>query len=179
MTATGYESPLPMMDWHRLTRVEPQWALGIECEVNVLGELTRSPPAALALRTVDGRKCGHERGIMRQFARALECSAYFGHNWDALEDCLRDLEWFSRTAYAIVLANSDALLPRSDRGFQTFARILATAAEDWRSPSTDTVSVRPQPFHVIWHVTPGSGARVMDRCRAAGVRIEWLSQAER
>ncbi len=31
--------------------------------------------------------------LLRTLAKELQLPAYFGHNWDALEECLRDLSW--------------------------------------------------------------------------------------
>jgi len=43
--------------------------------------------------TVDGEACRTRRGLLAEWARALDFPGYFGHNWDAFADCLTDRAW--------------------------------------------------------------------------------------
>ncbi|MGW4797937.1 barstar family protein [Nonomuraea sp. NPDC004297] len=42
-------------------------------------------------RVVDGRACRTRAAFFDEVARALRFPGYFGRNWDALTDCLRDI----------------------------------------------------------------------------------------
>ncbi len=42
---------------------------------------------------LDGERMTEPSLLMQEFARSLEFPDYFGHNWDALADCLGDLGW--------------------------------------------------------------------------------------
>lgn len=46
-------------------------------------------------RVVDGAAMGDRDGMFDEFATALEFPAWFGRNWDAFLDCLRDLSWLA------------------------------------------------------------------------------------
>jgi len=50
----------------------------------------RTAPAPAGAIVLDGAACRTRAGLFAEFARALRFPAYFGHNWDALTDCLRD-----------------------------------------------------------------------------------------
>lgn len=71
-------------------------------------------------------------GIVEELIRALYyllwLPGYFGFNWDALYDCLRDLSWIP--CHKIVLVHV-ALpeLPRED--LQVYLEILRDAVFDW------------------------------------------------
>ena len=39
---------------------------------------------------IDGSACRTRANLFAEFARVLVFPGYFGHNWDALSDCLRD-----------------------------------------------------------------------------------------
>lgn len=42
---------------------------------------------------IDGRSLGNKQALLAALARALDFPGYFGGNWDALEECLRDMSW--------------------------------------------------------------------------------------
>ena len=42
---------------------------------------------------VDGAKVSDKAAFLGAFAASLHFPSYFGHNWDAFEECLRDLSW--------------------------------------------------------------------------------------
>ncbi len=54
---------------------------------------------------------------------------YFGFNWDALSDCLRDLHWIEK--HDIVLLHADLpALPSAD--LRTYLDVLAECVASWR-----------------------------------------------
>jgi len=68
--------------------------------------------------------------LLKALASMLMLPAYFGSNWDALFDCLRDFGWIEE--HDIVLIHQDLpILPR--RELSIYLRILRDAALDWRS----------------------------------------------
>jgi hypothetical protein len=79
--------------------------------------------------------------LLKNLAVAFGFPDWFGHNWDALEDCLTDLSW--RDAPAHVLLIEDAK-PGDDLGVLT--DILRSSAESWAE--------RGKPFFAIF-VDPG------------------------
>lgn len=61
-------------------------------------------------------------------ADKLSFPSYFGHNWDALEECLRDLSWLP-TGKAVAIVHEDLPFgPRSDNR-HTYIGVLRAAAE--------------------------------------------------
>ena len=52
--------------------------------------LTEAATEIPARREVRGSRCGTLQGLFTEWAAALEFPDHFGHNWDALADCLRD-----------------------------------------------------------------------------------------
>ncbi|MFD0632577.1 barstar family protein [Catenulispora yoronensis] len=55
----------------------------------------RAEAAELGWRCVivDGALVVDKRSFLNECERAYRFPAYFGHNWDALADCLADLQW--------------------------------------------------------------------------------------
>ncbi|MER5813310.1 barstar family protein [Streptomyces sp. NPDC002033] len=84
----------------------------------------------LVLR-LDGREMRDPASVFRTFARDLSFLGYFGHNWDALVDCLHD--WHGpgqgNQDLAILIEHADDLLKSDFLGL--FVSVLAQAA--WNS----------------------------------------------
>jgi Barstar (barnase inhibitor) len=71
--------------------------MGVSCSLNeavpfVFCSEATSLRAAAACHVVRPRS-GSKAALLAWYATALKFPAYFGHNWDALEECLRDLAW--------------------------------------------------------------------------------------
>lgn len=45
----------------------------------------------------------NKRILLRHFARSLKFPKYFGWNWDALDECLRDLSWLTDPKPIVVI----------------------------------------------------------------------------
>jgi len=77
--------------------------------------------------------------LIGRIAGALAFPAWFGGNWDALEDCLSDLSWLSAGGYVLLLENVHGL-PRVERG--TLVDVLAASAASWAE--------RKRPFFAVF-----------------------------
>ncbi len=63
--------------------------------------------------------------LFRALAKALNLPGYFGQNWDALEECLRDRSWLGKNEPVVLLHTQ---LPLTDSGQrQTYVEILRNA----------------------------------------------------
>lgn len=75
---------------------------------------------------VDGRVCRTRAAFFEQVARALAFPPYFGRNWDALADCLRDVG-----AVRLTVAHAEDLLADEPPGqLAILLAVMATAAAD-------------------------------------------------
>ena len=66
--------------------------------------------------------------LLQRLAAALGFPQWFGGNWDAVEDCLKDLSWLPAPGWLVVLEGCD-LLRREDLSVLT--DILAESAQYW------------------------------------------------
>jgi hypothetical protein len=137
-----------MTEADRLYRLEPPW---VEVRVLPSGEPFQPPPGpppGLEVRWVDGDRCGTKAALLRELARALEFPPYFGGNWDALEECLADLEWLPASGYLVVITEAQRLLRRSAPEYATFIRVLEEVGRGWAAGGA--APARPaRPFHVV------------------------------
>ncbi len=80
--------------------------------------------------------CADKVALMRAFAAAFGFPEWFGHNWDALADCLGDLAWLPAEGYVLGLQNVQALRDADPADYATLIAVLEGACEDWRERGT-------------------------------------------
>ena len=64
--------------------------------------------------------------LLKNIAAALGFPDWFGHGWDALEDCLTDLSWREAPGYVLLFENAK---PGDDLG--VLLDVLRSSAEWW------------------------------------------------
>lgn len=76
--------------------------------------------------------------LLEALAESLTLPGYFGFNWDALSDCLRDLHWQEERTLVIVHTDLPKL-PLDD--LRTYLEVLAEAVESWSPDDEHRLSV--------------------------------------
>jgi hypothetical protein len=64
--------------------------------------------------------------LLKNIASALGFPDWFGHNWDALEDCLTDLSWRDAPGTVLLIES-----PRAGDDLGVLVDILRSSAESW------------------------------------------------
>jgi hypothetical protein len=116
--------------------------------------------------------------LFQAFARDLEFPSYFGFNWDALDECVADLEWLPAAGYMIVLSHAMDVLPKQGGDFRFLVEALKLAADGFRAPATDSVTERPKGFCVVWHCLPEEEGELQERLFKTGVSASRLPVTE-
>lgn len=88
--------------------------------------------AGFAFFHIDGANVARKEQLLNHFAVALHFPGEFGHNWDALEECLTDLEWIDGEGYVIYYDHIDELLAAHPDQFETFVEIVRDAVGSWK-----------------------------------------------
>jgi RNAse (barnase) inhibitor barstar len=98
-----------------------------------LGDL-RAAASGLGFRRVDIdlANCADKAALMQRFADAFDFPPHFGHNWDALADCLGDLDWLPAEGYVLTLENLQELRAADAADYATLVSVLEGACEEWR-----------------------------------------------
>jgi RNAse (barnase) inhibitor barstar len=95
--------------------------------------------AGFACFHIDGRNVARKEQLLNAVATALRFPADFGHNWDALEECLTDMEWADAEGYVIFYDHIDGLLAAHPDQFETFIEICRDAVASWKEDGTAMV----------------------------------------
>ncbi len=82
---------------------------------------------------VDLSGCTEKSELLARVAKALGFPAWFGHNWDALADCVTDLGWRPAVGYVLILENAAELQQSQPEVFDTALAIFADAAAAWKA----------------------------------------------
>jgi hypothetical protein len=106
-------------------------------------------------RIIRGKRCLDEDSLHQEWAAALQFPYYYGHNWDALDECINDLHWLKGKQYLFCITNIDSVLKNDLSSLKTFFYLLKTTTMTWREPVPEDVDSRwtnkPIPFHILLH----------------------------
>ena len=81
---------------------------------------------------IDGKNITKKDQLLNHAATAFHFPNHFGQNWDALEECLTDLEWIDGEGYLIYYDHIDGFLAAHPDQFETFVEILRDAVASWK-----------------------------------------------
>ncbi|MGB7990847.1 MAG: barstar family protein [Candidatus Methylophosphatis roskildensis] len=84
------------------------------------------------LAHIDLAQARDKDDLLAALAIALKLPEWFGHNWDALIDCLCDLSWKPAPGYLILIEGHDPLRATHPGDFDTLIEIFAETSNYWR-----------------------------------------------
>ena len=70
-------------------------------------------------------------GVFTEFYEALRLPDYFGWNWDALRDCLRDLHWLDAAHFLVAIDDAEEVLSEEPGEREVLMRALRDAVKHW------------------------------------------------
>ena len=121
------------------------------------------PDGPSAARVLRGSKMTTAADLFDEAAAALQFPPYFGENWDALDECLADLDWLPAGTLAVTILDGVRVLDEEDSGTrQAFWEMLERAAQERGR--------RARAFSVAVQCAPGDEARMRERLPALGSR---------
>ena len=85
---------------------------------------------------IDGKNVARKEQLLNHVATALHFPSDFGHNWDALEECLTDMEWVDASGYLIYYEHIESLQEAHPDQFDTLVEILRDAVASWKEDDT-------------------------------------------
>jgi hypothetical protein len=86
---------------------------------------------------LDGHGVHDKRALLVRCAEEFVLPSYFGHNWDALQDSLRDLSWAPANCGYLVLYELWRELADADpAAHRTLLDVFTAAVEHWRDTAT-------------------------------------------
>ncbi len=82
-----------------------------------------------------------ERTLFDKIAGAMKFPSYFGRNWDALDECLSDLEWLPTTGFLLVVRRCGTFWRNSPISVGRLIKTWLFCAQQWAKQDV--------PFHLV------------------------------
>ncbi|GLY78226.1 barstar family protein [Actinoallomurus iriomotensis] len=114
--------------------------------------VTEAERAGWRVFWLDGAGVRDKRTLLTRCAEEFALPSYFGHNWDALQDSLRDLSWTpANCGYLVVYDHWGELADADPAAHRTLVDVFETAVAHWRDTAT------PMAVLLLSPAEPGAG----------------------
>jgi len=90
---------------------------------------------------LDGRHIETKPEFLRAAAASMDFPTYFGQNWDAFEECIRDLSWAPARGYVLLYDHVAPFAANQPDEWKIALAILKDALVQWRKLD--------KPFYVL------------------------------
>ena len=80
--------------------------------------------------------------LLDALAQAMQFPEYFGRNWDALDECLRDMSWLPAKGYVLFLRDARRLWQQASDAAGQLVETWLFTAEEWGRSGV--------PFHLVF-----------------------------
>ncbi|HEX8987429.1 MAG TPA: barstar family protein [Rhodocyclaceae bacterium] len=85
-----------------------------------------------AVFRIDLAQAKDKMDLLDAIGRAMSFPAWFGHNLDALGDCLADMAWRPADGYFVLLQHCDGIHGLAEGDFVGALQTFEEVADDWR-----------------------------------------------
>lgn len=120
-------------------------------------------------------------GLYREFKSKLHFPSYFGGNYNALDECITDLEWLPSNGYLLCIRNAESLLKdEPDSVFEGLLSVLRDAGEEWATPIKDGEEWDREglPFHTMLELGETDLSGFRERARNLDFEIPEVSSGK-
>lgn len=113
--------------------------------------LESAATADVLLVQLDGARMRSLEGVYREYVREFSFPEYFGWNWAAFDECMKDLEAQPAHAYLTIITRGGEVLSDEPEELSTFLRRLEEIGRRW----SGAFAVGPAwgggqvPFHTV------------------------------
>jgi hypothetical protein len=170
--------PSIALSWTELLDPDSPWALLAIGPESSLDGFAGECLAGTECRIVRGGNCRDSVQLFREWAAALQFPYYFGHNWDAFEECIRDLDWLCAQRLFIFVSHVDEVLASEPERYVTLMDILGSAVND-RQAQRGRVEDRPELVRVILHADALNSVQERLTASPSPVAVRYLAEDAR
>ncbi|MBW4583536.1 MAG: barstar family protein [Tildeniella nuda ZEHNDER 1965/U140] len=107
----------------------------LETAVNLTTLTALSQEHHARLFHLDGATITNKAAFLHAIADAMLFPHYFGQNWDALEDCLTDLDWLNGDRFILLYEQPEVFAQSDPIEWLVALDILRSTVDYWRTKS--------------------------------------------
>jgi RNAse (barnase) inhibitor barstar len=127
--------------------------------------LSETKEQRIVSRVVRGSHAESLASFFNEISAALQFPPYFGHNLNALDECLGDLEWLPADKYVLFFLDADRLLKQEKPEiFQSLIKLLNDVAHERKSIG----------FQIVLQTEGPHVAELETKLKATGVKFTSL-----
>lgn len=108
---------------------ERPWVVSAS-EAEILA-VERATPQGWQTIRLSGCRLESADRLFEEFNREFRFPEYFGRNWAAFSECMRDLTWLPAVGYLLIIRDADRLLCHDRSEIATFMRTMNTVGSEW------------------------------------------------
>lgn len=139
-----------MTSWEDVSGARGPWVhRAVHADLSSL--LTVASSADVFLVQLDGARMSSLEEVFREYVREFDLPEYFGWNWAAFDECMKELERRPARAYLTIVRNGDDVLSAEPAELRTYLRQLDDIGRRWGS----SFALGPEwgggevPFHTV------------------------------
>lgn len=89
---------------------------------------------------LNGVRMSNQAELFQEFKVKLQFPDYFGSNWNALDECLADLDWLDWSDYLVVIESGNSVLCDEEVEVREMLdKILTDISEEWSNSGSGVV----------------------------------------
>ncbi|GAA2506634.1 hypothetical protein GCM10010406_49070 [Streptomyces thermolineatus] len=111
--------------------VKSPWIQNISPEAKIPWREAFPPSGKWSTFRMDGSHMRTTQEIFEQYSKISGFPVYFGWNWDAFLECLRDFSWAPSKGYLFIIDHAERLLQEEPEEMQTFFSCIREAGRHW------------------------------------------------
>jgi hypothetical protein len=89
--------------------------------------------AGFACFEVSLADCSQLDAVLARLGNGLDFPDWYGHNLDALKDCLTDLSWVAAAGYVLIIDHAGPFHLREPEDFAVLGDVFLAAIAEWRA----------------------------------------------
>ena len=101
---------------------------------------------------LNGSTINDKTSFLNACGEAMSFPAYYGHNWDALDECITDLEWCPAQGYVLLYDHVERFAGDEPEQWSIALDILREATNYWHNAN--------KPMYVLLRGTRGTAPNV-------------------
>ncbi len=125
----------------------------------------------ILLLEVDGSIMDTLEKMYQEFSSVFHFPDYFGKNFNALDECLNDLEWLPADGYLLVIKNAEYLLKKeSVDALEGLMSVLRDVGEEWATPVIQGEAWDREgiPFHTVLELDENNVSDIFKKLEKLG-----------